>query len=96
MEQYRYYGRNMGMQNQTAAFYDNRRNPVSCVSHDNCGCDSSKTNQRDNCSCDDKPIGMAYVPVQIWKKLYTPDNALFQGTAFPSLNLVFCGVRGKM
>lgn len=42
------------------------------------------------------PIGMAYVPIQEWGELYEPCVALCQGTAFPNLNLIFCGARGKM
>ena len=42
------------------------------------------------------PLAMAYVPMQAWEKMYDQKTALVQGTAFPSLNLIFCGVRGKM
>lgn len=42
------------------------------------------------------PLGMAYVPMQQWGELYNPETALCQGTAFPDLNLIFCGARGKM
>ena len=41
------------------------------------------------------PVGMAYVPMQEWEELYDPCEALREGTAFPCLNLIFCGVRGK-
>lgn len=56
-----------------------------------------------NCGCKDNnphmghmPIAMAYVPIQKWGEMYDPENALRQGTAFPQLNLTFCGSRGKM
>lgn len=48
--------------------------------------------------CDNEehmPIGMAYVPMQKWNSLYKPCEAFCEGTAFPELNLIFCGVRGK-
>lgn len=68
---------------------------------DSCGCDYSALQKVENSYKEekrykDKPVGMAYVPMQLWEKLYDPENALCQGTAFPSLNLIFCGVRGKM
>ena len=34
---------------------------------------------------------MAYVPWQKWETMYNEEEALKQGTAFPSLNLPFCG-----
>lgn len=42
------------------------------------------------------PVAMAYVPMQKWGELYDPETAICQGTAFPELNLIFCGSRGKM
>lgn len=38
---------------------------------------------------------MAYVNFQKWGKLYDMPQALCEGTAFPDLNLVFMGTRGK-
>ena len=50
-----------------------------------------------NRSCiDNLPLAMAYVPMQKWGELYDPETAICQGTAFPELNLIFCGSRGKM
>lgn len=54
-------------------------------------------------SCCDDPnkhlqhlaVGMGYVPIQEWCELYDQETAICEGTAFPDLNLVFCGVRGK-
>ena len=36
-------------------------------------------------------LAMAYVPWQKWEKMYDDETALTMGTAFPSLNLPFCG-----
>ncbi len=54
-----------------------------------------------DCGCGDKnehmrhmPVGIGYVPMQKWEEMYDPATALCQGTAFPSLNLIFCGKRG--
>ena len=35
-------------------------------------------------------LAMAYVPWQKWETMYNEEEALKQGTAFPSLNLPFC------
>ncbi len=55
----------------------------------------------DDCGDDNKhmahmPIAMGFVPMQAWGELYDPCKALKEGTAFPCLNLIFCGSRGKM
>lgn len=34
-----------------------------------------------------KPVGYAYVPVQILGKVYMPKKALMEGTIFPELNI---------
>ncbi len=36
-------------------------------------------------------LGMAYVPMQRWEKLYDPDIALSRGTLFQALDLPFIG-----
>lgn len=36
-------------------------------------------------------LAMAYVPWQKWEQLYEDEKALSVGTAFPSLDLPFCG-----
>lgn len=41
------------------------------------------------------PVGMAYVPSQEFGELYDAKKGLREGTMFPALNLIFCGVRGK-
>lgn len=40
------------------------------------------------------PLGMAYVPFQDFGELYDARKGLIEGTMFPELNLIFCGVRG--
>ena len=35
----------------------------------------------------DKPLGYAYVPIQRWRMLYTPEDALKSGTLFEELYL---------
>ena len=38
-----------------------------------------------------EPIGICYVPMQKWEKIYDEDTAYSVGTLFPSLNLPFLG-----
>ena len=38
-----------------------------------------------------KPIGMSYVPWQMWENIYEPQKALMNGTIFQDLNLPFTG-----
>ena len=46
---------------------------------------------RDNCEVSeamtlgDKPLAYAYVPIQRWRMLYKPDDALAHGTLFEEL-----------
>lgn len=42
---------------------------------------------------EDMPIAMAYVPWQMWRDLYPPDEAFHCGTIFKELNLPFTGRR---
>lgn len=58
-------------------------------------------NRQKSCECEDSnqhmrhmPVGIGYVPMQKWEEMYDPKKALCEGTAFPSLNLIFCGKRG--
>jgi len=44
---------------------------------------------------DQYPLGMSYVPWHHWEKLFAPDQALEAGTAFPSLEFVFCPKGGR-
>lgn len=43
---------------------------------------------------DDLPVGMAYVPWQEWGEMYEVCKGFREGTMFPELNLIFCGIRG--
>lgn len=42
-----------------------------------------------------RPVGIAYVPMQTFGELYEACKGLKEGTMFPELNLIFCGVRGN-
>ncbi len=53
-----------------------------------CDCGDSNKHMRE------MRIGIGYIPMQTWGEMYDPCTALCQGTAFPELNLIFCGVRG--
>ena len=35
----------------------------------------------------DKPLGYAYVPIQRWRMLYTPDAGIKRGTIFEELDM---------
>ncbi len=37
------------------------------------------------------PVGMSYVPYQMWKEPYDAETALCRGTMFPELDLPFTG-----
>ena len=43
---------------------------------------------------DRAPLAMAYVPMQVWRNLYSARDALAQGTLFSELNLPFLGREG--
>lgn len=38
-------------------------------------------------------IGMTYVPMQEWRKIYQPDEGFHKGTIFAELDLPFLGRR---
>ncbi len=40
----------------------------------------------DNATLSDRPLAYAYVPMQRWRMLYTPENALKRGTLFEELD----------
>lgn len=42
---------------------------------------------RKESECGARRVGYAYVPVQIMKKVYSPQAALCEGTVFPELNI---------
>jgi hypothetical protein len=39
------------------------------------------------CTCNN--LAIAYIPIQKWETIYTPETGLFVGTIFPSLNMPF-------
>lgn len=43
---------------------------------------------------DSLPLAMAYVSMQQWRKLYSPEEALRRGTMFEELDLPFLGEEG--
>ena len=82
MEPYRNYSRN-GFSRNTSSCNSQQRVPAN---------QCSKPTAPPNMTV---PLAMAFVHMQEWRTLYSPDDALCNGTAFPELNLIFCGVRGK-
>ena len=44
-----------------------------------------------NIDCGSMVVGMAYVPIQEWNKIYEPSEALSRGTQFPELDKPFFG-----
>lgn len=100
MEPYRNYGRNScGRGNNQNYGCQTNRQPR----NNQCAIDRVTSMDKSHCGCGDDnynlknlPLAMGYVPIQSWGDLYDPETALCQGTAFPELNLIFCGSRGKM
>ncbi len=45
---------------------------------------------------DKTPIGMAYVPYQMWGDVHNAEDGLAHGTMFPELDLPFCCGEGGM
>ena len=37
------------------------------------------------------PLAMSYVPMQVWQKLYSPQDGFARGTIFMQLDLPFIG-----
>ena len=77
-----------------------------CTCSCTCTCNNSQNNQDNNCdtmpessACRPEPtfcefpIGMAYVPIQQWRRLYDICAAFRNGTLFQELNLDFLGRR---
>lgn len=48
----------------------------------------------DSCLPEGVSFAMSYVPWQPWGALYDEKAALARGTAFPALDMPFCGGRG--
>lgn len=42
--------------------------------------------ESDDATLGDKPLAYAYVPIQAWRMLYTPEKALSRGTLFEELD----------
>ena len=42
-----------------------------------------------NTDINDMPIGMAYVPRQVWRDVYAKDKAIMRGTLFAELDKPF-------
>ena len=61
--------------------------------------EDSRVDKREPCSADCMPnddfevwpVGMAYVPMQLWEEPFELDKGLRAGTIFPSLRLPFRG-----
>ena len=111
MESYKPSGRNPYVRGMSQYTGSNRQGQVRCGSGCNVQSSSMpgscNIKEPDSNSCDKNckdvnphmkhmPLAMGYVPMQSWGELYDPETALCQGTAFPDLNLIFCGSRGKM
>lgn len=97
MEPVRYpQGRNMsggcGQNRSNQMAYGSRQNPMQQAARQN-----SNMPCRNRFENDDKdfPVGMAYVPWQVWGDLYSPEQGLCEGTIFMDLNQSFCGKRGN-
>jgi hypothetical protein len=43
--------------------------------------------ENDAATLHDKPLAYAYVPIQRWRMLYTPDKGLKRGTIFEELDM---------
>lgn len=92
------------------AYYNNRTVNGQCGNNtmrnnrtSGCGCSQTVSVSREcphemhehtHSKVDKLPLAMAYVPWQHIGELYPPCKALHEGTAFPELNQIFCGVRG--
>ncbi len=97
MDSFRPYGRSGCGTGQNMNRNMNQRANTNCNTNRNQGYNPNK-----DFDCFDEflnlnamPIAMAYVPMQQWEEMYKPSTAICEGTAFPGLNKIFCGVRGK-
>lgn len=43
--------------------------------------------ENESATLNDKPLGYAYVPIQRWRMLYTPEHGLGRGTIFEELDM---------
>ncbi len=83
-----------GMSQSMAANRSSDRNYGSSVRDTGCSCADDMNEQHTHNRFDKEPLAMAYVPWQHFGELYPPCKALHEGTIFPELNQIFCGVRG--
>lgn len=95
MEQYRQYnrcgnGRNVSPQRAQQFRYMNNYENSSANNQHSC----NKTHCENTNDTLNKPLGMAYVPFQDFGELYDARKGLTEGTMFPELNQIFCGIRG--
>ncbi len=57
-----------------------------------CGpCDCKQKTSRENQAINSLPLAMAYVPMQAFRCLHSPEQALESGTLFKELDLPFLG-----
>lgn len=83
---------------------DNRNNSCSANRGNDCGCSMNKDHMcgrsmdYNSCGCDmmnngmkNMVVGMAYVPLQKWNKIFDPDKGWNEGTIFPELVYPFYG-----
>lgn len=98
MDSFRPYGRSGCGSNSNMSRNMNQRPNTNCNTNRN---QVYNTRQKDF-DCFDEflnlnamPLAMAYVPMQQWDETYKPQTAICEGTAFPCLNKIFCGVRGR-
>lgn len=54
-------------------------------------CDTCTTFEEDEIVLSRMPIGMAYVPMQKFQSLYSPESAFCAGTLFKELDKPFLG-----
>lgn len=50
------------------------------------GCTAGGSCGGENLSMNDLPLAYAYIPVQKWRMLYSPEDALVRGTMFEELD----------
>lgn len=87
LDSYRQYGRNsFNRCNQTMNCVPSNIQKNQCIPSEN----NIETPKKQ------KMLAYGYFKVQTFDELYCPSVALKEGTAFPCLNLIFCGSRGRM
>lgn len=100
MEQYR--NQNQWQRQNNARMSGRQQMPSSMqqrrTSQENtCACAETSPSHRDEKDCMDKtadfmrdmPIGMSYVPMQHWRKIYAAEEGFSKGTIFAELDFPF-------